>query len=192
MLGGMDGTREKMVEIAAKLLRKQGYGAMTLVQVVDEGGLPRGSIYHHFPGGKEQLAREAIAYAASQIARDLAEVATSETASKAIQRYVNLLSDRLEASDFTDGCWYATTALEVGDNAGLREALEREFQRWTSTIAAGLQGWGVQRKHATRCAQMLIAAVEGGLLLARVRQDTSALKELVPYLQGMIETHRRE
>jgi TetR/AcrR family transcriptional repressor of lmrAB and yxaGH operons len=185
-------TREKMVATAAQLLRRQGFHSTSLVQVVDEGGLPRGSIYHHFPGGKDQLAEEAITYAAAEVTQDLLKVSKAASASKAIERYIQLLSERLEKSGYTEGCWYATTALEVAPNHdGLRKALEAEFTRWTAFISTALVSWGVSPKHAPGCAQLLVAAVEGGLLVARVRRDTAALRALVPYLQSAVEAHLR-
>lgn len=187
----MDKTREKMVATAAQLLRSKGFHATTLVHVVEAGGLPRGSIYHHFPGGKEQLAQEAIAFAASDVMRDLVTVSQASNASRAVEQYVHLLAERLRTSGFTDGCWYATTALEVADaNPDLRKALEKEFTRWTAVIEGALVAWGVKRRHASGCAQLLVAAVEGGLLLARVHRDTAPLERLVPYLQSVIELHK--
>ena len=114
-----------MVEIGAQLMRRKGYLNTSLVEIVAEGGLPRGSIYHHFPEGKPQLAAEAIKHASAEVARDMLEVAArASSAREAIAIYVRMLAERLERSDFADGCWYATTAMEVaGTVPALSEAL---------------------------------------------------------------------
>src|SRR5262245_45353192 len=110
----MSETRKRMVEIGAQLLRRKGYLNTSLVEIVEQGGLPRGSIYHHFPDGKPQLALEAIQHAAGEVARDLLEVAArASSPAEAIALYMQMLAERLERSDFADGCWYATTAMEV-------------------------------------------------------------------------------
>lgn len=184
----MSQTRKRMVEIGAQLLRRKGYAATSLVEIVEAGGLPRGSIYHHFPHGKPQLAAEAIKYASAEVARDMLDVAArASSAPEAVAIYVHLLAERLERSDFADGCWYATTAMDVaGTEPELAEALTDEFRRWQTNLASALTAWGVMQSRADPCAALLIATVEGGLLRARLARDAGHLRCLVPLLQQIL------
>lgn len=177
-----------MVEIGARLLRRKGYFNTSLVEVVEEGRLPRGSIYHHFPGGKPELAAEAIEHAAAEVANDMFHVAArASSAAEAIAIYVGILAERLERSGFADGCWYATTAMEVaGSVPTIAEALDREFSRWQSTLARGFVAWGVHESRAEPCAALVIAAVEGGLLRARLARDAEHLRSIVPLLREIV------
>lgn len=184
----MSQTRRRMVELGAQLMRRRGYVSTSLVDIVEAGGLPRGSIYHHFPEGKPQLAAEAIAHAASEVARDMLDIAArASSASEAIELYVRLLAERLERSDYADGCWYATTAMEVaGTVPALAQALDREFERWQTAIAQAFCAWGLPAERADGCAALVLAAVEGGILRARLARDADHLLRLVPLLQRLV------
>jgi TetR/AcrR family transcriptional regulator, lmrAB and yxaGH operons repressor len=185
----MSETRQRMIELGAQLLRRQGYHATTLVQVVDEGNLPRGSIYHHFPNGKSELALAAIQFGAAEADADMTYVNSRATSARhAIEIYFMLLADRLEASGYIDGCWYAATALDVAPaNAPISDALSTEFRRWESAIETGLQTWGIEAQHAAVCASLLIATVEGALLRARIDRSVTAMKALIPLIQNIVE-----
>ena len=189
----MSETRKRMVEIGARLLRQRGYLNTSLVDIVEEGGLPRGSIYHHFPDGKPQLAAEAIHYASGEVARDMFDVAArASSAADAIAIYLEMLADRLERSNFADGCWYATTAMEVvGVEPALAEALKGEFERWHRTLTHAFIAWGVSQERADPCAALVIAAVEGGMLRARLARDASHLRRLVPLLHEAVTATSR-
>lgn len=184
----MSETRKRMVEIGAQFLRQKGYLTTSLVDIVEAGGLPRGSIYHHFPGGKPQLAAEAIAHASVEVARDMLDVAArASSAEEAIAIYVRILAERLERSDFADGCWYATTAMEVaGQVPVLAKLLSDEFAHWQNMLAQGFVAWGVAPDRADACAALVIAAVEGGMLRARLARDTKHLLGVVPLLQDSV------
>jgi TetR/AcrR family transcriptional repressor of lmrAB and yxaGH operons len=184
----MSDTRKRMVEIGAQLMRKKGYLTTSLVEIVEVGGLPRGSIYHHFPDGKPQLAIEAIKYASAEVGRDMLDVAArASSPQQAIEVYLRLLADRLERTDFEDGCWYATTAMEVvGTEPALAEALDKEFQRWQGALMQAFRAWGVAGDRAGPCAALVIAAVEGGMLRARLARNTEHLLCLAPLLQDIV------
>jgi TetR/AcrR family transcriptional repressor of lmrAB and yxaGH operons len=177
-----------MVEIGAQLMRRKGYLTTSLVEIVEAGGLPRGSIYHHFPEGKPQLAAEAIQYASAEVAGDMLDVAArASSAAEAIAIYVRMLAERLERSDFADGCWYATMAMEVvGTVPALADALSSEFQRWQASLTQAFRAWGVASDRAEACAALVIAAVEGGILRARLARDADHLLCLVPLLQEVV------
>jgi TetR/AcrR family transcriptional regulator, lmrAB and yxaGH operons repressor len=158
-----------MVRTAAALFRAQGYHATGLNQVLSEGGAPKGSLYFHFPGGKEQLAVEAVALAGNDLRDSLTAVLAAEPDPvKALTQALELLGRQLLASDFRSGCPIATVALDVAsDSEPIRVACEEVYTSWQSVIAAHLGDENL--------ATVALAAIEGALLLARTRRSLEPL-----------------
>ncbi|TQM81384.1 TetR family transcriptional regulator [Saccharothrix saharensis] len=162
-------TRQRVVRTAADLFRAQGYHATGINQVLAEGGAPKGSLYFHFPGGKEQLAVEAVTLAGNELCDALAAVLDSEPDSaKALAQALELLGRDLLASDFRSGCPVATVALDAAsDSEPIRAACADVYARWQRLIAA--------RTGDEDVATVVLAAIEGALLLARTRRSLDPL-----------------
>ena len=162
-------TRQRVVRTAADLFRAQGYHATGINQVLAEGGAPKGSLYFHFPGGKEQLAVEAVTLAGNDLCDALAAVLAAETdPSKALPRALELLSQDLLASDFRNGCPVATVALDAAsDSEPIRVACEDVYASWQRLIA--------EHVGDDDLATVVLAAIEGALLLARTRRSLDPL-----------------
>lgn len=158
-----------MVRTAADLFRAQGYHATGVNQVLSEGGAPKGSLYFHFPGGKEQLAVEAVALAG----RDLGDALTAVLAAEpdpveALTRALDLLGRELLGSGFRSGCPIATVALDAAaDSEPIRVACEDVYASWQQVIA--------EHVGDDDLATVVLAAVEGALLLARTRRSLDPL-----------------
>ncbi|WP_447005459.1 TetR/AcrR family transcriptional regulator [Saccharothrix isguenensis] len=163
-------TRQRMVRTAAELFRSQGYHATGLNQVLAEGGTPKGSLYFHFPGGKEELAVEAISLAGNDLRDALAAVLDAEPDPvKALAQALELLGEDLLASGFRKGCPIATVALDAAaDSEPIRLACEEAYESWQSVIAARVGDDGL--------ATVVLAAIEGALLLARTRRSLAPLR----------------
>src|SRR5262245_51084251 len=101
-----------MLTTTAKLLQRQGYHGTGLNQIVAEAEAPKGSLYFHFPGGKEQLVAEALGVAADYLDRAMA-VNDRGTTLESLDSYIAGMGEYLEKSGFTEGCPIATVALEV-------------------------------------------------------------------------------
>lgn len=162
-------TRQRVVRTAADLFRAQGYHATGLNQVLAEGGAPKGSLYFHFPGGKEQLAVEAVALAGNDLRTALAAVLAAEPdPAKALSHALDLLGRELLASDFRSGCPIATVALDAAsDSEPIRVACEDVYASWHQLIAAHVGDDDL--------ATVVLAAIEGALLLARTRRSLDPL-----------------
>lgn len=169
-------TRQRMLRTAAELFRSQGYHATGLNQVLAEGAAPKGSLYFHFPGGKEQLAVEAVALAGNDLRDALAAVLAAEPDPvKALSQALELLGADLLASDFRRGCPIATVALDAAaDSEPIRSACERAYSSWHAVIAAHVGDEDL--------ATVVLAAVEGALLLARTRRSLTPLHTLGAHL----------
>lgn len=171
-------TRERFLAAATALFRRQGYSATGLKQVVSEGGAPLGSLYHFFPGGKEELAIMAIGRTAERYDHLLERVfaGTADTASAALA-WFKMAADALEESDFADGCPIGTVACEVASTSeALRLASDAVFTSWRQRVAANLASEGVKPAEARRLSTFAVASLEGAILLARTQRSALPLR----------------
>ncbi|WP_147254987.1 TetR/AcrR family transcriptional regulator [Pseudonocardia hierapolitana] len=184
-------TRERVIRTAAGLFRAQGYHATGLNQVLAEGGLPKGSLYFHFPGGKEQLAVEALHRAGEELCAAITGVleSTADPAA-ALDRVLALLGEHLVATDFREGCPVATVALDAAaQSEPIRLACTGVYDSWEGLVAQHLRAAGVHG--ADGLATVLVAAVEGAILLARTRRDVTPLQTVGTHLRALLAPERR-
>lgn len=170
--------KERLIETTARLLQVQGYRNTGLNQILEEAGAPKGSLYHYFPGGKEELAASAIAHAAEDVATRLMAICAAQAGPEAaLHAVVDHFVAELEDSAFQKGCPVATVALEeAGQNPTLQQACAGAYQVWQSGLEAYLQGHG--HPDAAGAAEGFLVALEGALLLSRVRHDCAPLRRL--------------
>ena len=170
-------TRARMLDTAADLLHRQGYTATGLNQILEESRAPKGSLYFHFPGGKEELMSLALERASESLTemleRVLASAPSGEHALDAITAY---FAGQLQSSAFAKGCPLATVALE---QAAASDALHRvcaaTYARWQAAIAARLERDGHPRDRAESLAGFFLATIEGALLLCRAHRSIDPL-----------------
>ena len=173
-------SRSRAVESAAVLFQQQGYAATGVAQVIEESGTPKGSFYFNFPGGKEELAREAIALAGGRLAAGIDQLAaTASTPRQFVRSLLDALAAGLEASDYARGCPVATVALETATRSeALRVSAEQQFGAWEQAIARGLAGGGKPSPEELELAAHILMLVEGALIIARVRRSAGPLRRL--------------
>ena len=181
-------TRERMLDTTGRLLQHQGYAATGLNQVVAESQAPKGSLYFHFPGGKEQLAAEALSRSGSSWAGSLEDVLTSaRTTVAAMRRWVRMLAEQLEVTDFAAGCPVATVALEAAPRSdAISVAATQVYASWVALIRARLETEGVAASRARTAAVAAVAAIEGALVLATASRDTTPLRQAESYLRDLL------
>ena len=179
-------TRKKLVDATGDLLRRQGFHATGLSDIVAESGAPRGSLYFYFPGGKDELARAALdAAGAEWRARIGAAVAAAPDLDGAIAAIVKLLGDDLEASRFQNGCPVAAVALENTSKL-VQETVAEHYAEWERTIALHLVSTGFAAAPAKQLAVVALSAIEGALLLCRVHKSRAPLTTVGAALRAMI------
>lgn len=183
---GAGDSKVRMIKTTAKLLQRQGYHATGLNQIVAESGSPKGSMYFYFPGGKEQLAAEAIALAGRRITGVL-QAHAADTALASLDAYLVTVATYLERSDYADGCPIATVALEVGPTSTIvGQACADAFDRSEAEVAAWLERDGAEPGEAARLATIVYAAIEGALLLAKARRSNQPLERLRAALPDLL------
>ena len=174
----MIGTRDRIVDAAVDLLRIQGYPATGIKQVVDAAGVPNGSVYHFFPGGKQELAAEAVERAGAFYEALVLEVFDGEDDVVAGTRAVfDGAAELLAGTGYADACPIATVALEVAStNEALRAACDRVFAHWIDVLSARLAAAGAAPGAARSAAMVVIALLEGAFLLSRTGRTTEAMR----------------
>ena len=188
------GPRERMVFSAAQLIRRDGVGATGMRDVAAHAEAPRGSLQHYFPGGKEQLVNEAVAwagrYAGRRVARFLAGMA-EPTPSGLFAAMVRQWTDEYETAGFAAGCPVAAATVDcAASGASTRKAAAAAFTSWREPVAEALTGMGVPAERAAPLATLMISALEGAILMARAEQDvgplTTVARELGPLLDAAL------
>ncbi|MEM9727327.1 MAG: TetR/AcrR family transcriptional regulator [Myxococcota bacterium] len=179
--------KANLIQAAIRLFREKGYAATGLNEILAESGAPKGSLYHYFPGGKDQLGATAVTLAGQVVTRTLQEIdAATEGAEGFVAAYTELLGGWLEASGFRAGCPIATTLLEtVPASEAITQAGQEAFSNWIAVVTKVLEDDGVSPSEARDHAELLIATVEGALLLARVQQSTKPLQALSRQLRSI-------
>jgi TetR/AcrR family transcriptional repressor of lmrAB and yxaGH operons len=182
-------TRARVVQTTAELLHTQGYHATGLNQVLAESGAPKGSLYFHFPGGKEELAVESLGAAASNLADIIAgTLADADNPAAGVQRLVDMLADSMVASDFSKGCPVATVALETAAHSEpIRSACVAAYASWATVLADYFVSHGAEPARARSLATVVLASVEGAQLLAKTRRDVAPLHAVGEYLRTTVE-----
>jgi TetR/AcrR family transcriptional repressor of lmrAB and yxaGH operons len=182
-----------MIAAALELFGRRGYHATAFSDVVEASGAPRGSIYFHFPGGKEELAR-AVALAAEEEIIGLcdAAAAVADSPGAYVQALATVVGDRLETSGYERGCAVATMVLELAPHVeAVQEVFRDCFARWRDVMAGHLAGWGMKPEQAHDAAVMIMSTLEGALLISRAMRSTDPLRAATEQLLLRLPAPRR-
>jgi TetR/AcrR family transcriptional repressor of lmrAB and yxaGH operons len=183
------GSKERIEAVSGDLLARHGYNGTGLKAVSQAAGLPYGSIYHHFPGGKEEIAASAIGNLGALVGQLLESLFASMPADRAVVAMFDYMAGRLEASDWSDGCPVGTPAQDgANDSATVREACDAAFGAMVTAIAAALVDAGVAEPSARDLATTVIAAYEGATLLARVQRSAAPLHATATTMATLVHT----
>ncbi len=171
-------SRRAFVRTTGQLLQRQGYAATGLSEIVTLSGAPKGSLYFHFPGGKQELALAAMEHTGERLREAIvATMGAGAGPAESLGLLIDALAAGLEASDYREGCPIATVTLEAASGAEpIRLTAERVFSSWLAALRDALELAGVERAAAERRAMHVLAAIEGALLLARARRDLVPLR----------------
>ena len=171
----MPSTRERILDTSGELFRRQGYVGTGMKQITAAAEAPFGSLYHFFPGGKEQLGGEVIRRS-GQYYEDLVMAVWDASADPvaSVRNVFDAAAEVLRQTDYADACPIATIALEVAStNESLRIATAEVFESWFTAGVPRLVAAGVPRRKARALIAQVIALLEGGFLFARATKDAS-------------------
>jgi TetR/AcrR family transcriptional regulator, lmrAB and yxaGH operons repressor len=187
-------SRSRMIHAAAELFRQRGYHATAFSDVIEASGAPRGSTYFHFPGGKQELAREAIALAGDEIEELVALAADRADGPGSLVRVLgDVVAARMQDSDYRSGCAIATMVLELApDNEELSADFEAVFGRWRAALTREFENWAIAPGRAVGLADLVMSAFEGALVLSRAARSTEAFKTTVQAVADAIDHEPRQ
>jgi AcrR family transcriptional regulator len=180
------GSRASMVRSAASLIRSRGVSATSFSEVLADSGAPRGSIYHHFPDGKRQLAEDAIRWTSERVLAHL-RAGSEPKPSAVLERFIDMWRQVVVTSGGTAGCVVAGVAIDtVADETGLMEQVRAAFRSWAALLAEQLEAVGVPSHRARPIALATLAGMEGALILCRAEGNAKPLDAVADELKRLL------
>jgi len=181
-------TRARMIETTARLLQHRGYHGTSLNDILEQSGAPRGSLYFHFPGGKDQLAIEATRAAVEEATQALRQsLAESKTPAQGVRAYAEAAAQLMRETDYTFGCPVAPVILDAaGGVAELADLCRQAFDTWAGMMRAAFVAAGMPAKRAQALALLVMSSIEGLLLIVRANRDCSALMTVAAELERIV------
>ncbi|MEV8522310.1 TetR/AcrR family transcriptional regulator [Dyella marensis] len=182
------GTRDRLIGAMFDSLQRKGLHGVGLSEILHDAQAPKGVMYHHFPGGKADLAVAAIEAGAAQIKASLLQVIEAHAdPADALKIWWGHAHKRLERSGFERGCPLAAISLEsTPDDIALRDALAQAFGAFRELVADLLAGAGIGAKRSTQLAALIVSAYEGSLIQARVAGSAKPVNDTVEMLLGLL------
>ena len=183
--------RERIVRAAARLFRTQGVTGTGMREIVEAAQAPRGSLQHYFPGGKEQLAAEALLYVGDAVGRrivTLLEGLPAPTPGALFAAFAGEWRDLYLRVGYAQGCPLAAAAADTaGVSPQLRAALSEALGRWEQPLRAALVEMGVPADRAPRLVVLMMSALEGALILARGHEDAAVIDTVIEELRPVLD-----
>lgn len=184
----MTSKREQIIETTCQLIEIQGYSATGLNQILAESGTPKGSLYYYFPDGKDSLIEEAIEHTRGMVAARLEEGMEAHASARvAIPTFIRNLAYHVQASGFQSGGPITAVALEaVSTNERLNKACRQAYQQWQAIIERKLAADDYGPVRAKRLATVVIALIEGAIILSRSERDVAPLLDVAAELEWLL------
>ena len=182
-------TRTRMLEATARLIRQRGYHGTSLSDILAASAAPRGSLYFHFPGGKDQLVIEVTRNSVVEVAERLEErLAMEKKPAAAIRAIFASVEEMLEKNDFAFGCPIAPVVLDATTNVPeLLEIAHSAFERWIGLLQSSFAKAGMAEPRARALALLVESSLEGLMVIARATRDRSILPVVANELAAMAD-----
>jgi len=184
----MSTKREQIIETTCELMEMQGYHATGLNQILAESGAPKGSLYYYFPEGKVELGLEAIASSSRMIERRIrAVMAEHDDPVTAVTTFITTLAGHIVNSGYRVGGPITAIALEAAStNEPLRDACHQAYQSWQEAFAQKLQAGNFSEAQARRLSVLIIAALEGAIILSRSQKSPQPLLDIAEEMEILL------
>jgi AcrR family transcriptional regulator len=171
-------TKDRIMDSSAELFRRQGYTGTGVKQIAATASAPFGSLYHFFPGGKEQLGEEVIRSSGALYLQLFQTIALqAPDALTAVADFFSGAADTLQETDYADACPIATVALEVAStNEPLRQATADVFETWVDASTAYFAAAGIAPDAARALSFSMLSLLEGAFVFSRAMRSTEPLE----------------
>lgn len=184
-------TRDCVIAQATELIRRKGFRATSISEVIAASGIKKGGLYHYFPG-KADLGLTLLKSAREEFLQFLDDVLVGDTPAKALVHFFNAALRKHQQTGFVGGCLFGNTALEMADeDQAYADVVSSVFDEWITRIerVIGLaqESGEVRDDLSARClAQVVVMSIEGGIMLTRLRKDESSLVMCLDVLKTML------
>ena len=172
-----DATRQRLVESMLQLIQAQGYHGAGLNAVLEHSGAPKGSLYFHFPGGKSELGRAAVALTAEQFRLSIMKaISLTDSVDGLVDAVLGQLSAELTGSSFRAACPVAAVTLDAGSgDEQLRVTCRDAYASWIATLQAYLMSFADEAQDTRNMATSAVCLIEGALIVCRAQRSTEPL-----------------
>jgi TetR/AcrR family transcriptional regulator, lmrAB and yxaGH operons repressor len=181
-------TRTRMLDTTARLLQQRGYHGTSLNDILAASAAPRGSLYFHFPGGKDQLVFEASRAAVDRVTQHRREVlAAAPSPAAAVRAFADGIVLLLEETDYQLGCPIAPIVLDgTSEVTDLSELCRQTFEEWIGLLRDSFAKAGIAKQRAEALALLMQSSFEGALLIARAYRDSSPVLTVAGEVEAMV------
>jgi TetR/AcrR family transcriptional repressor of lmrAB and yxaGH operons len=181
-------TRINMLVSAAEVLRERGAAGVTIDEVLARSGAPRGSVYYHFPEGRNQILTEALQYAGEAITEVIDE-AVQKGGLYLVRRFVAFWEDLLVESGFTAGCPVVAAAIgSADDEPQLTTVAGGIISHWRDALTRAFVADGFDESDAASLAVMCIASLEGAVVLCRSTRSADPLRDVAQQIEFLVKS----
>jgi TetR/AcrR family transcriptional repressor of lmrAB and yxaGH operons len=184
----MGNVREHILQTTCDLMEKQGYHGTGLNEIVKESGAPKGSLYHYFPEGKEQIASEAVLQSGKATAERIRNgLSSNSSAAKAIHDFILNIADHVESSGFAAGSPLTSVAMETATKSErINVACRAAYALLETAFKEKLLESGFAKTKAEELGTFITAAVEGGIILSRTHHSGDPLRTVAKHLKVLL------
>ncbi len=180
-------SRQRMIDATIELMRTSGLSGAGINEIVRESAAPKGSVYHFFPSGKQQIVSEALADYSPRVMRFMEDaLGGGRSAPKKVRRLFDAFAQRVEAADFRKSCAFGAVCLDLDvELEVLRLAVEGAFEDWVALIARHIDLGDARRSRSF--AGLALTAIEGAYIRARAERSSRAFREAGNWLAELVE-----
>jgi TetR/AcrR family transcriptional repressor of lmrAB and yxaGH operons len=181
------GSRQRMIEATIELMRTSGLTGAGINEIVRESAAPKGSVYHYFPNGKQQIVSEALGEYSPRVMTFIEHaMAGARTPQARIRRLFDAFAARVEAAQFGKSCAFGAVCLDLDDQLeDLRRLAEQAFADWVALLARHLDLGDARRSRSF--ASLVLTAIEGAYIRARAERSSIAFREAGAWLAELVE-----
>ena len=184
----MSNVREHILQTTCDLMEKQGYHGTGLNEIVKESGAPKGSLYHYFPEGKEQIASEAVVQSGKATAERIQNgLSGNSNPAKAIHDFILNVADHVESSGFAAGSPLTSVAMETATKSErINVACREAYTLLQTAFKEKLLESGLTKIKAEELGTFITAAVEGGIIFSRTHHSGDPLRTVAKHLKVLL------
>ncbi|WP_224544685.1 TetR/AcrR family transcriptional regulator [Mesorhizobium sp. CA16] len=182
-------TRTRMIEATALLIRQRGYHGTSLNDILSASAAPRGSLYFHFPGGKDQLVIEVTRASVADVTERLGAALLEESdPAVAVHHIYQSVARMLEENEFSLGCPVAPVVLDApNDVPDLVEICRSAFEQWIGLLRQAFMRAGVPERRAQALALLVESSLEGLMVIARATRDRTPVQAVADEVAALVE-----